>query len=381
MSTEKKKSATTDFEQRLEIQKYLVGEAERLLMGFSSYSMGAATLLLYDAVEAFLQVLADHQETSALNSKTFAELLDGAGNDFTTVKKYKASIDRLNNARFGFKYTGIGITKSDALGFARNVRAFLSEVCQDVFDYDFWSTSSRNSTSHRRTENWIQKAQEFANNGQFAQSVECSAIAAAVYLNYQVQLGLGRSDTLRAVPIGGSFLVNPFVSEPDDESLEDFREWAEATINTIRGVMHLAARGVDIVSYRKFQTLTPMVRFAVWGRTVRVAHFNDRNIAVTEDDACFCVNFVVDMAKCLEETSIKTKNKEDNENYRYVLVESSSDVIVDPREKSPEVIRQAQVGERIAAWPGRKHQKWPDHVAIIQDDDVAFVSRAGVRWM
>ena len=166
---------------RLSLPRFLFREAKAALQRPGPYSGGMATSLFQDSVEAFLRILVEHGSVNIGASVPFDKLLDKVGATFNSVLEHRAVITRLNKARVNFKHHGQRVVNEEALSFAYNVEAFLAEVSSDVLQLDFGSVSLVSAIGHRRTENWLDKAEKFAAEGSYRQSLECAAKAFTIY--------------------------------------------------------------------------------------------------------------------------------------------------------------------------------------------------------
>ena len=121
---------------RLSLPRFLFREAKAALQRPGPYSGGMATSLFQDSVEAFLRILAEHGSVNIGASVPFDKLLDKVGAKFNSVLEHRAVITRLNKARVNFKHHGQRIVNEEALSFAHNVEAFLTEVSSDVLQLE-----------------------------------------------------------------------------------------------------------------------------------------------------------------------------------------------------------------------------------------------------
>ena len=295
---------SADVLRRLALPRYLFGEAERVLSRPGPYSGGVATSLLQDAIEALLLLLAQESKVGVTERETFPGLLQKVGETNPSVLGHSAPMLRLNKARVGFKHQGISVSREDASIFAANAGAFLAEA-SEALRVDFWSVSLIDLVGHRRTQNWLHQAEEYVSKGKYQRAVLCAAKAAAVYLDYRGSLPMGFERELYAVPTGGAPLSWPHrYSEFAEEDLAEFSARVGTSLNRLQTYLTLIARGIDIADYRRFQAVTPHVSMSEAG-TFAVA-WGPRHypvLGVSEADAVFSINFVVDMAIRLQETA------------------------------------------------------------------------------
>ena len=213
-----------------------------------------ATSLFQDSVEAFLRILVEHGSVNIGASVPFDKLLDKVGATFNSVLEHRAVITRLNKARVNFKHHGQRFVNEEALSFAYNVEAFLAEVSSDVLQLDFGSVSLVSAIGHRRTENWLDKAEKFAAEGSYRQSLECAAKALAIYS--------AAMSAARLQP--NNYSVRPLRFDFGNDgrqlsrSLAEFAKWVSDDLKQVHTHIDLIMKGVNIFSYRRFQALTPV---------------------------------------------------------------------------------------------------------------------------
>ncbi|MCY4057568.1 MAG: hypothetical protein OXG44_06175 [Gammaproteobacteria bacterium] len=351
-----------DLHRRLTLPKFLFKHAQGVLARPVSHSCGLATSLLQDAVEIFLRVLAAHHKVEVDRFATFDKLLNkvSEGEGLGCVGEHKASLNRLNTARVAFKHEGLGVVNDgEVRAFVNNVEAFLNEVCDTVLGIDFASLSMGDAIGHRRTQNWLAKAQAALDTGLYAESVAHSAGALASYFHHSnIQ--------------DPAILVKPI--DPREIRYGDFEDWTGDHIVSLRTRLDLFTRGVDVARYDKFMTLTPRTDIMLGGDIIQKAAA--QSIEASWEDARFCIDFVVDAAFALRESRVPLPRRQAQEDEERVRVHRCCDVVVNPRASSPEIVRQAQNGEEFLLAPRRRRiDHTPEFQRVIDDGDFAYVRR------
>ena len=372
-------SPTPELIQRLALPQHLVREAERLLERTGPYSSGSATSLLQDAAEAFLGVLAEHRRIPVGGGEPFPALLTKVGEKCEGVSDHKAPLTRLNRARVNFKHHGIRVAEEDASSFLNNVRAFLSEISREVLEVDFWSISSIDAVGHRRTQNWLRKAKESFESEEFMGSLECSAKAAAVFLSYRSALPIGlESELFPSSWAKDAWHSRRFRAHGGQDS--GFESWASAKIDELEWRLVLVSNGIDLAEYNKFQSLTPRTSMTRAGAFRTLWAGKHMPMAATAQDALFCINFVVNTAIRLQDSTLPAHGSasQDLESLQKVVVDQPCEIVVFPDEPR-EVIRQAPVGEELTCW--RTQDEPSSWVPVLQDFQRAFVRRDRVRFL
>ena len=336
--------------QRLALPQYLFREGERSLSRPGPYSGGSATSLFQDAIEALLGILVEHRGIRVGGADPFPSLLNKTGEVYQGVLDHRAPLNRLNKARAAFKHHGIRISKEDAASFCANARDFLSEICGEALGVDFWSVSLVEVVEHQRTQNWLRNAERSVRAGDYAAATECAAKAVAVYLRYRSRASGGAEGDLHDVSIGGGPPTWPH--RLDLAPGLGFEFEMGAFFEIIKAHLILMARGVDMAAFNRFQSLTPVVTLSMAG-TFGGVRSGRTSASPMEEDALFCVNFAIELAMRLQETSPPQRNASpEARTSQSVLVEQPCEMIVTPNHTPSEIIRVASKGEQLLARDG-----------------------------
>ena len=377
MNDESLRAPSGDLVQRLALPQYLFREGERSLSRPGPYSGGSATSLFQDAVEALLGILVEHRGVRIGGSDPFPALLNKTGEVYPGILDHRAPMNRLNKARAAFKHHGIRISKEDAASFCANARDFLSEICGEALGVDFWSVSLVDVVGHQRTQNWLCNAERSVRAGEYAAATECAAKAAAVFLRYRARASGGAEGDLHYVSIGGGPPTWPHRFDPMRGLGFEFE--TGAFFELIKAHLILMARGVDLAAFNRFQSLPPRVTLSTVG-TFGGVRSGRTPVSPTEEDALFCVNFAIELAMRLQETSPPPRNASRKiRTSQTVLVEQPCEMIVTPNLTPSEVIRVASQGEKLLAYDGSSGSS--EYVAVLQDYEQAYVPRKCVRML
>ena len=357
------KSLSENLYRRLTLSKYLFRQAGRIFQQSQPYSRGLATSLLHDSVEVLLRVLTERFKIEVPRRENFLQLFDTVRKRIGCVGEHSAALKRLNTARVGFKHEGLDVNATDVEAFLTNVEAFLSEVCKGVFGVDFATLSLVNAVGHRRTQNWLEKAREALRSEQYSESVAHSAAAMAIYLHHR--------DTLRREPLDPSYYIGSIASE-----LTAVADWILDYVEPIRARLDLVSHGVDVVSYDKFEALTPGISVGHDG-SVRQYGLKSRTTS-TREEAHFCYDFAVDSILALHDIEMPAPVNRNSRDVR-ARVTTPCALIVYPETDPPEVIRVAEVNEELLLAPRLCRRIHPrdrsEFVPIMQDGDIAYVRR------
>ena len=322
-----------------------------------------------------LRLIAETHRMAVGARAPFEKLLNEVEREFHTVGSHRAGLTRLNDARVAFKHRGQEVSESDARVFLANAEAFLIETYEKVLSQDFASLSLADSIGHRRTQNWLAKAEDAFAAGSHADCVAHSAKAMVVYMAHSTRKDVG-------IELGS-------VVQYRGGEGEDFESWVNARLPLLQARFDLFTRGVDVAAFDRFMTVTPYTVLTRHGGIDQVPK-PDRP-PVSRDDARFCLDFVIDSALALRDRRVLRLSRATEEHKR-VRLKSSCEVIAHwktptdleiaiGKEQEREVIRVADTGEEFtvaSVWRGLRH---PDYVAVLQDGDTAYVRRACIEYL
>ena len=202
-----------------------------------------------------------------------------------------------------FKHHRLLISNEEALIFAKSVEAFLTEVSSDVLQLDFGTVSLVSAIGHRRTENWLHKAESFACEGSYRESLECFAKAFAIY-SAAMSAGQWQTNNHDMPPL---WLDSGDNLRELNHSLTHFANWVIDDLDQVHTHIDLIMKGVNLVSYRRFQALTPFVRFSE-AKTISVRWGAGSPDNPSKEDVDFCINFVVDSALQIRDTHLPDRS-------------------------------------------------------------------------
>ena len=347
---------------RLNLSKYLFRQAQRVRQVSGAYSRGLATSLLHDAVEVFLRVLVERFRIPIRQQEGFNQLFEKVRKQLDFVGEHSAAMKRLNTARVGFKHEGLDVSATDVASFLANVESFLSEVCEQVLRIDFATLSLVSAIGHRRTENWLNRAREALLSERYTESVAHSAAALAIYL--------GHRDTKRGEQVDPSYYI-----DYGSKELGNVADWVIEYVEPIRIRLDLVSRGIHAPSYDKFEALTPVTSV---GRRGGVSQYAPKAaIERSREDARYCYDFAVDSILALRDIEVPPTQIAGNSAVARVI--APCELVVHPDHKPPEVIRLAELSEKLQIAPQQNRTIYPpdrsEYLQVLQDGDVVYVRR------
>lgn len=346
--------------------KYLFLSAIESLDRGGPYAAGLAVLSFQDAAELLLRTIAEHLHAPVKENAAFHQVLDDVEKVCNQPLTHRTALIQLNHSRVKFKHHGLLPRDEDARKFRNDLEGFFPSVLKNTLNLRFDELSLASLVRHTRTRNWLLKAEQFLLIDNFADSIEASAVAFAVFQHAQRPRYEGQSleSVLRASESRrrSDHQIHPGVYRLAEEM--------EKKIAKLREQSDLVSRGVDYDQFRRFTDLTPDVSLSTAG----VLWFSDRRPrdANTYDNALFCSSFATQLILRLQDGYREREYFRRPETSRFRVVRKGP-IIVWPGDKNgDETIREVELGAELVGYDEKLNQ--PDYVAIVQDDECAFIS-------
>lgn len=347
---------------RIVCAKYLFHRGISILDQRGPFSSGRAVLHFHDSAEMVLRVIAEHLHCSIKESTYFNQIIDTIDKQTDKNLTHRSALNQLNKARVNFKHFGLEPKIEDVLKFRNDLESFFPTSIKTFLDIDFESISLTNLICHRRTENFLYRAEQLIYDGDYKNSISSIAIAFAIFQSHLITGDYDyKRDPFRRLNIEGSELGNWV------DKIEEILADHQAKLNLI-------ADGISLSDYRLFQRYTPNVNLSDAGTFEVVYMAFGQPVEPTQEIALFCHRFAIE-AILLMKTNQLPPRFSIIEGKRKFRVTQKCPIIVWPCE-DPEIIRYVEEGETLIG--GAEHFDKPDYVAIIQDDDNAYIKGDGV---
>lgn len=183
---------------RLAFAKFLMSHAQQQSKSASPLN-ASAVLSSQDAVELFLIIVAQkvNLDPNKINFMDFWERLESKD----IRLPYKEAMRHLNDCRVMIKHKGAFPSASDVDRCVADAYSFLNEATGVVFNTSFENVSLLDFVPYESVREHIVSAEEYLENGKFADSIEQSALAFEYLLNefnhssYHLVLKRGRQIT------------------------------------------------------------------------------------------------------------------------------------------------------------------------------------------
>jgi hypothetical protein len=254
----------------------------------------ASILTLHDAVELFLQLVAEYAGVDAAVkdiqfmhywSKT-QPLLAKLGKPALT---HRIAMERLNNARVNFKHYSNPPAKSAITGsYAPDVNSFLEDNSSAIFNITLATVSLVNLVTCQATQAELTQAEKLKQTGQYQEAITHARFAFNELIDdYEAT----KTDNLGRSPF--DFLGLGF-----DCGFDVVRQ----SVKSLEEAVKIIGFGIDFKRYGKFKLLTPYVYKSGNDRYYKpLAVDPETSKSHTAVDADFCIDFVIESALALQE--------------------------------------------------------------------------------
>lgn len=334
------------------------------------YSAGMAVLAFQDATEMVLRVVAEHLHAPIKENIAFNQLLDAIDGLGKGKLSHRSSLNQLNRARVNFKHFGLEPKPEDIKKFRGDLEGFFPNALSLFLGVEFHELSLVQLLRHRRSANWLHKAEQALVSDMLEEAARCSAVAFQLarrrFKPHHERLDLERS-------------VRPPLGEVTSErsyppTMTVLARKVEATVEGIREQLDILSDGTSLSDYTKFRRLTPEVRLSPVG-TMWDNHGRRSEMAPLEaESALFCVTFAIDAILRMQDRYIAEPPRSRRSDSKYRAIAPTPLVVLPGPD--PEVIRTVTVGEHL---DGRRTSYEQDgYIAVWDDGEQAYVEADAV---
>ena len=347
---------------RLICSKYLYHKGIETLNSKGPFSSGVAVLHFQDSIEMALRVIAEFLHCSLKENESFQQIIEKIDKHGENKIPSRIALNQLNKARVNFKHFGLEPKFEDSTKFMYDIENFFPIALKTFLDIEFNSISLANLIRHQRTENHINKAKQLLDDGKFSESIAESAVALKIFrVHFNKEADRYRSD---------SFLH----FKCNDDKLDDWARNVDNAIEEIHSQLNLITLGINVADYRKFIRYTPQIQYSMAGTYHIVYYSFGKPVEPTKDIALFCHRFVIDAILIMLSNQLSLRYAMLKCERKYKTTQETP-IIVWPCD-NPEIIKLANKGEIISAT--RESLDKPGYIAIIQDEDVAYIEKVAV---
>lgn len=276
---------------RLAYTKYIYEQGIELANKKTSISSAMAILSFQDASEQFLMIIADK-----LGFKPPNNYLDY----WEEAKKKKKSLpnkndmSKLNKMRVSFKHHGILPTFEDCKDIQYKLHDFFARVSHDILIVDFSRLSLADLIEFDEVKEYIKNAEKYIEHGNYEESITESAKALKL-LEKKKEGDAWHSFILEQVSFNPLDDLVDFRRIDNELLIEALRE-VRNRLNDIIPNLNIILMGINIYKYQRFKLLTPIVHSMQDG-SLSTGHIVDKykhRLNYNEENALFCLNFVID---------------------------------------------------------------------------------------
>lgn len=348
-------SLSKELMDRLICSKYIFHKGIDTIERGGPFSSGLGVLHFQDATEMALRVIAEYLHCSLKENAAFNQIIDSIDSVGDNKVSHRSALNQLNKARINFKHFGLEPKKEDAIKFRGDLEGFFPNVLKSFLSIDFYLISLTSLIGHRRTENFLNTAEELIKNGNFEDSICSSAIGFAIFnAHFNKERDWFWRDPLRRL---------------HDLELQRWVESIEEIVLKQQAQLDLIMDGINLANYRRFQRCVPAVLLTMAGTYEVVYSRNLGQLESSLENALFCYNFVIEAILLMKANKLPSTYPEQEPVRKFKVIEGGS-IRVGPGDER-EIIRSAEVGEILPARDERYDKE--GYTAIILDGDDAFV--------
>jgi hypothetical protein len=260
-----------------------------------------AVLDLHDAVELFVQLLAEHVGATVAKKADFLEYWPAIKQRLRTDLPMQAAMKRLNQARVGLKHSGIRPSNDEIDDLAEKTVAFFDESCRLVFDVPLEALSSVVLIGYEPIASRLRRAEDLAARGDTVGAAQLCALA------FDEVMDLFRSktsDASRRSPFPNLSEMTHFWAarlgfnwSKQNRELARHLEQIGGAFADIEPVLLMLAWGVEYRQFARFKNVTPFVNGMMDGSRI----IGTPRTAPSERDIMFAADFVTQAAlRCRE---------------------------------------------------------------------------------
>lgn len=310
--------------ERLAFIKHIHRRAEEISRQPQPHS-STAILGFHDSVELFLALAAE--EVGAKSQYQFMEYWEEIKKNSDVELTQKVAMKRLNKARVNLKHYGNRPNEDDIESYRANVRSFFDENTKQIFGVQYSEVSLVDLIQFDKSRQLAKDAEMDLSNDDFGEAV-CLISAAfdAMFDEFdnrvRDQLGYTPYPTpkhrIRSPNITPGYNteselfadVSPTDSIHDVDSveketavvfneMEDYLDNLSENLDTLYEALRVVSLGIDQPRYQKFNSIVPEVGSS---GGPKYPHWDGE--AISENEARFCLDFLVEVALRLQEVPL-----------------------------------------------------------------------------
>jgi len=376
--------------ERLVCAKYIYRRGCEVLDGSTPFAAGIAVLNFQDSVEMVLRVIAEHLQVSLSSHIAFAQIIDKIDEEAGEVGidriSHRSALNQLNNTRVNFKHYAVQPDLGEARKFKNDLDAFFPKALNNFLNLDYEDISLVDLIGHRRTANWLHKAEKHLSQAEYPEVCACSAVGFHLYRKYREDRSLWDSrnrDRLdRELKL--DYRMGSSDSEPS-KAVSKLSRLVDDRLDELKSLIDLLYDGVDSLSYRRFSRYTPDVAISAASTVLRPDFEEDGSLnswyldnlpEITPEVATFCYRFATDTVLQIQEQPIPPEYNLERPEVKFV-VDAETQILVHP--ENSEYIRMAEEGEVLKSRDYLKRKDTDTHIAILYQGELAYVAKSALK--
>lgn len=360
---------------RLTYAKYIYLNGVENLHKRTSISGAVAILMFHDASEQFLMIIAD---------KLGFKIPFGYMGYWEEAKKKgkslpnKNDMSRLNKLRVNFKHYGIIPTFNDCRNAQHKLLDFFITVSNDILDVDFNKVSLAELIEYEDVKIYLKKAEKLIQEGKHEDSIVESAKAFGLF-EKRTEGDVWHSHILKEKPFGdlGTFEIMKIENKKISKAFSE----AKNRLDSITKYVNVLILGIDSFEYQKFRLLSPVINITLGGK-IYVHRTGDafKNIFnFNEENAQFCINFVIDSVMRFQERSFGLFNRNKPHTIKIKNPKTKLFSYVDGVFKEIKTVDEGEIFESAKLTLVLEKRK--DYWRVIYKEKEVFIELNDIEWI
>lgn len=258
-------------------------------------------LMFHDSIELFLHLSAQFRDIKIKTNINFMEYWQKFVDDGFKLSR-KADMNKLNEARKGFKHSGNFPNRDDIEFFRVITKSFFEENCPIIFGIEFTNISLLDLIQDDEVREILENAHDFYINSKYKEALTHIGIAFHALLeNYKESTSShGRSPFY----IGENLDFIRYASKIGNRELSKI----SITIKAIQKILEPIILNLDYRRYLRFRFLTPI--FVLSGKEYYdkyIIHWTTErdNNDFKKEDVEYCMNFIIESGLKLQEFDLE----------------------------------------------------------------------------
>lgn len=348
---------------RLVCAKYIFIKSCEVLDKGGYFADGMAVLGFQDSAEMFLRVIAEFLHANIKDGSAFNQIIDEIDKVSPTKLSHRSALNQLNKARVNFKHFGLQPKKEDVIKFRQDLEVFFPKTFQLLLNLEYESVSLVHLIGHRRTENYLRKAEQHITNQQYKEAIEATSISFAIFQSF-IERKRERERFDFGIPIEEFKIVEKKIKQKFEQQQKD---------------IDILMYGISLAEYKRFKAFAIKVSFALAGNLILQEPLYHREEYINYENALFCYRFVIDAVLLMKQNELPISHWYHLNNYfsnKFRVLKSTDIIAYISEGEGKEIIRKAEIGEILE---GGNRSVYEGYIMILQDEEPAYIIKDAVE--